>query len=139
MKYPGIHQKVWANDISLIDISTAPTLLLMDQDIPDYLHQEKFVEKSEKGFRFTKEITDAIFFEYHDILIDNAIPPVDVIIARDVLSFFSYKNQLKLLSEFGRVLKDDGVLFIGMNERINEKGWTSIGNKTVSAYTKEKA
>jgi chemotaxis methyl-accepting protein methylase len=46
---------------------------------------------------------------------------------------------LKLLSEFGRVLKDDGVLFIGMNERINEKGWTSIGNKTVSAYTKEKA
>ncbi|MBN2443956.1 MAG: chemotaxis protein CheW [Spirochaetales bacterium] len=137
MKYPGIHQKVWANDISLIDISTAPTLMLAEQDIPDYFHKEKFVEKSEKGFRFTKEITDAIFFEYHDILIDNAIPPVDIIIARDVLSFFSYQNQVKLLSEFGRVLKNDGVLFIGMNERINEKGWTRIGNTAISAYTKE--
>lgn len=137
MKYPGIHLKVWANDNSLIDISTAPNMLLMEQDIPDYFHHENFVLKTEKGYKFSKEIIDAILFEYHDISSDNSIPQVDMIIARDILSFFTFEDQFNLLSEFDRLLKDDGVLIIGANERIKEKGWKRIGNTTVSAYVKE--
>ena len=136
MKYPDIHCKVWANDNSLIDISTAPSLLLLEHDIPEYFKQKKYVVKTEKGYKFSKEIIDAIFFEYHDILSDNSIPQVDIIIARDILSFFSLKNQIDLLSEFERLLKGDGVLFIGMNERIQNKEWKRIGNTAISAYIK---
>ncbi|MBN2531534.1 MAG: chemotaxis protein CheW [Spirochaetales bacterium] len=137
MKYPGIHLKVWANDSSLIDISTAPNILLMEQDIPGYFLQENFLVKTGKGYRFSKEIIDAIFFEYHDILSDNSIPQVDFIVARDILSFFSLENQLKLLKEFERLVKDDGVLIIGTNEKITGMGWKSTGNTAISAYTKE--
>jgi purine-binding chemotaxis protein CheW len=138
MKYPGSHLKVWANDNSLIDISTAPNMVLLEHDIPDYFQRENFVVKTDKGYRFSKEIIDAIFFEYHDILSDNSIPRVDMIVARDILSFFSLKNQLKILSEFNRLLKDDGILIIGTNEMLKAEGWERIGDTIVSAYRKEK-
>lgn len=135
-KYPEARIKVWANDNSLIEISTAPNIVLADEDIPDYIKDGGYIAKTEKGSRFTKEIEDIILFEYHDVLHENAIPLVDIIVARDFLSFLKPDNQEKIVAEFKELLKADGMLCLGQNERLVSPEWKAIEEKVLTVYNK---
>ena len=114
MKFPAAQIKVWGNDNDLLSISTAPNLIFQNSEIDD-IYSNYVVEVS-NGLQFGPNIKDVILFEYHDILHQNPFPPVDIILARDLLSFHKSANQQKILREFWEKLKPEGLLIIGQNE-----------------------
>ena len=127
--------KIWANDNDLLSISTAPSLIFQEAEIPEHL--KAYVQAAKGGLQFTEDIRNHILFEYHDILHSNPFPPVDVILARDVISFMSKTDQETLLSEFDEKLKSGGLLIIGDKERINAAEWEPVDSAGVVAYRKK--
>ncbi len=126
--------KIWANDKDLMSISNAPNLMLDKHTLPEYM--DKYIVPVNDRFQFSQNLKDIILFEYHDITHPNTFPEVDIIIARDVLSFLSYSEQLRMVKEFSEKLKSTGVLIIGQNEELPDNEWKRINGNTVTAYKK---
>jgi purine-binding chemotaxis protein CheW len=114
MKFPKAQLKIWGNDNDLLSISTAPNLIFQNSEIEDVF--SNYVTEVSNGLQFGPNIRDVILFEYHDIIHQNPFPPVDIILARDLLSFHKSSNQQKILKEFWEKLKPEGLLIVGQNE-----------------------
>ena len=130
--YHGKRIKVWANDNDLLGISMAPTLAFHEEAIPPLL--APFVVKTRNGFGFKQELKDSILFEYHDILHPNPFPEVDLVLARDILSFFNPVQQQALVQLFRSKLRVGGILFIGSNERLVDSGWREVRKGGVCGF-----
>ncbi len=138
-KYESNLIKIWANDNDLLNISTAPNLVLSREQIPSYFFDRDFVEEaSNNGYRFKRELKDLITFEYHDILNRNDYPKLDIIVARDILSFQKPDKQEWLLDQFKTMLNDNGIVILGVNESIQEKGWYRLEEGNLVAYKLER-
>ncbi len=133
-KFKDSSIKIWANDKDLMSISNAPNLMLDKQTLPEYM--DKFIVPVNSRFQFNKNLKDIILFEYHDITHPNTFPEVDIIIARDVLSFLSYSDQLRMIKEFKDKLKMGGFLFVGQNEELPDNDWKLIKGNNISMYKK---
>jgi purine-binding chemotaxis protein CheW len=133
-KYPDRMVKLWANDNDLIAISTAANLIFSGADVPNYLRP--YVVEGKSGASFQTDFKNKILFEYHDVMHANALPDLDLIVARDVLSFMNPENQQKLLNGFYEKLKPTGTLVLGDNERpVDLSHWELIQNSR-SSYKK---
>jgi len=122
-KYPKANVKIFANDSDLLAISGAP-MLTVPEELMDTLYAKYLVKGANGAYSFNKEIKDMILFEYHDCVHQNAVPDVDIILARDVLSFLTVPNQTSILSEFREKLKGSGVVILGQNEAMPKRdGW----------------
>lgn len=137
LKYPRTHIRIYANDFDLLAISNAPMLSVPKEVVAGVY--EPFITKTANGtLTFAKEIKDMILFEYHDCTHQNAVPDVDIIVARDVLSFMDSTAQVALLSEFKEKLKDTGVIILGQNEAMpKQSGWLRNAEGSVVLFTKE--
>ena len=133
-RYPGAVIKIWANDNDIMSISSAPNIVFDTDEVPEYCRV--FMTKGKNGFSFSQEIKDMILFEYHDILNENPLPDLDIILARDLLSFVSADAQRRLTSDFAEKLKGGGIIFTGRNEILSENEWLSAGKGPVSAFIK---
>ncbi|MCK5153777.1 MAG: chemotaxis protein CheW [Spirochaetales bacterium] len=133
-KYNEASIKIWANDKDLMSISNAPNLVLDKQVLPKYM--DKHIVPVNSRYQFNQEIKDIVLFEYHDITHPNTFPSVDIIIARDVLSFMSYSEQLRMITEFQEKLVPGGLLIIGQNEELPGNDWKKIKNNNITAYRK---
>jgi len=133
-KYPEARFKIWANDSDIMAISQAPSMVFQLDEVPEYCRS--FMVRGSSGYSFNQEIKDAILFEYHDIANDNALPDLDIILARDLLSFLSLEDQSHLISEFSEKLKTQGIIFLGMNEELPDTEWRSAAKQPVTAYMK---
>jgi len=133
-KFKDSSIKIWANDKDLMSISNAPNLMLDKQTLPEYM--DKYVIPVNSRFQFNKNMKDIVLFEYHDITHPNTFPEVDIIIARDVLSFLSYSEQLRMIKEFKDKLKTGGFLFVGQNEELPDNDWKLIKGNNISVYKK---
>ena len=87
-------------------------------------------------YQFGQKLKDIILFEYHDITHPNTFPAVDVIVARDVLSFLGYSEQLRMVTEFHEKLVSGGILIIGQNEELIGNEWKKIRTNNITAYKK---
>lgn len=132
--FPQVQCKIWAHDNDLLNISTAPNLIFNPNILPDGL--QDFTVEGKNGLQFNKAIRDAVLFEYHDVLHANPFPEVDLIFARDILSFQTQQNQNKLVLEFNEKLKPGGLLFIGENEEIKYPDFENISSGRIRAYRK---
>lgn len=130
--YPGRRIKIWANDSDLLGISNAPGLFFQMRDLPDQF--KRYMVETRNGYQFSTEIKESVYFEYHDILNGNPFPEVDIIVARDMLSFQTPGNQEKLLEEFASKLKPGGLLFLGSNETAEPFGWSAVRGEGIVAY-----
>ncbi|GAB6392582.1 MAG: chemotaxis protein CheW [Treponematales bacterium] len=134
-RYPGCLVKIWANDSDIAAISQAPNMTFALDELPAYCRA--YTGKRREGYGFNQEIRDAIVFEYHDILNENALPELDIIVARDLLSFVPARTQEKLCADFGERLKSRGVVFLGANETM-PGGWKRAGGADgVSAFVRD--
>lgn len=133
-KFSDASIKIWANDKDLMSISNAPNMVPDKQNLPKYM--DKHIIEANDGFQFSQKIKDIILFEYHDITHPNTFPEVDIIIARDVLSFLGYSEQLHLITEFQDKLKPGGLLIIGQNEELVSDEWRIVKSANISAYRK---
>ncbi|MCL1817720.1 MAG: chemotaxis protein CheW [Spirochaetaceae bacterium] len=133
-KFPGRMIKIWANDSDLLAISTAPNLIFHEDEVPDYL--QPYVAVGKNGASFQMDFKSKILFEYHDAMHSNTLPDMDFIVARDVVSFQSPENQVRMMGGFHEKLKPSGVLILGDNEKpLDPSLWAAVPNSH-SAYKK---
>ncbi len=138
IKYPESPFKIWSSDNDLLSISAAPNLQLDRNEIPDYFFDAQLIVEQDKGCKFIDAVKDNIIFEYHDLTHKNEFPKLDLIVARDILSFFNLSLQDNLLVDFREHLKEGGILILGINEEISENGWYRLEEGNIIAYKKEK-
>ena len=77
-------------------------------------------------------------FEYHDCKNTNALPMVDIVFARDILSLLDEKSQDTVVSDFLEKMKGNAVAILGENEEMPESfnfGESAVG--TIVAYSKD--
>lgn len=132
-RYPDTRVKIWANDSDLLAISMAPNMVF-PPNIPE-LYTE-FMVSGRNGLSFIQPIKDSIFFEFHDALNPNPLPPLDFILSRDFLSLLTPSEQKRMLDDFSEKMKPAGLLYLGSNERPGE-GWIDVGSEAVQAFRKE--
>jgi len=131
-KYPNSVIKIWANDGDIMAISQAPNLVFDFEEIPEYCRP--YVVKGKNGYTFNQTIKDAIVFEYHDVMRNNPLPDLDIIVARDAMSFFQEPDQQRLAEYFKEKLKSKGLVFLGRNEFLPGIDWEFVGKDPVSVF-----
>jgi len=131
-RYPDAHIKIWANDSDIMAISQAPNMVFDLQEVPEYCRP--FMVQGKNGYSFNPEIKDAIVFEYHDVLNENPLPDLDIILARDILSYFPVADQNRLIDDFNEKVKDRGMVIVGKNEEIFGTNWTAVSSDIISAF-----
>ncbi len=136
-RYPNARIRIFANDSDLLSISNAPMLSVNDSEASPRF--KPWLVKGTGGAQsFNQSIKDMILFEYHDCTNQNAIPNMDIIVCRDVLSYMPASKQTALIEEFSEKLKDNGLLILGRNEVMpRQSGWLRHVNGEVIAFSKE--
>jgi purine-binding chemotaxis protein CheW len=132
LRYPNGHIKIWANDNDIMAISSAPNMIFELEDVPEYCRA--YMTKGKNGYSFSTVIKDSILFEYHDVLNENPLPELDIILARDLISFITEPQQGKIMADFSEKLKARGVIILGTNEELPESDWQQVGKNGVSAF-----
>jgi purine-binding chemotaxis protein CheW len=131
-RYPGARVKIWANDSDILAISVAPNMTFDLEDVPEYCRE--FMVSGKNGYGFNTEIKNSILFEYHDVLNQNPLPELDIILARDLVSFFDEQQRGKIMADFSEKLKARGVIVPGTNEELPEGEWIPVGKGAISAF-----
>jgi purine-binding chemotaxis protein CheW len=131
-RYPNARIKIWANDNDIMAVSQAPNMVFELDDVPDYCRSH--MVRGKNGYSFDQVIKDSIVFEYHDIKNENAVPELEIILVRDILSFLSDEEQEKVINNFSERLKNRGVIFLGRNEELSGMVWQSMADDPISAY-----
>lgn len=114
MRYPEAQIKIWASDKDLLAISGAPNLVFPEREIHEIY--KPYMTEGKNGLSFSPRIKDMILFEYHDISNNHGLPPLDLVIARDVISFMSSELQKRVFEEINGLMKRGGCLILGKNE-----------------------
>ena len=136
-RYPGAKIRVYAQDVDLLSVSNA-TLVTVPDEIANDWYSSYLTKKANGDYTFNQEIKDSIMFEYHDCKNTNALPMVDIIFARDVLSLLEEDAQEAVVSDFIEKMKGNAIAIIGDNESMpaafnfNEN---NVG--TLVAYSKD--
>jgi purine-binding chemotaxis protein CheW len=134
-KYPKSQIKIWANDNDIMAISQAPNMLFEMEEVPDcYRH---YLSESKNGFLFNQVIHDMIVFEYHDVQNDNTLPELDIILARDIISFLPRQEQEKILTDFEEKIKSHGMVILGTNEELPGSQWRRVAAGPISLFSYE--
>ena len=131
-RYPGALIKIWANDNDIMAVSQAPNMIFDMEDLPEYCRP--YMVRGSSGYSFGPAIKDSIVFEYHDVTNENTLPEVDIILARDVVSFLPAQEQAKMIADFSEKLKNRGIVIMGRHEELTGVSWQSIADDPVSAY-----
>ncbi len=132
-RYPTAHIKIWANDNDIMAVSQAPNMTYKLDDIPEYCRP--YVVQGTSGYSFNQAIKDSIVFEYHDIVNENTIPEVDMILVRDVISYFDADTQTRIVADFSEKLRNHGIVILGRNEELTGVIWEAIADDPVSAFS----
>jgi purine-binding chemotaxis protein CheW len=126
--------KIWASDNDLLSISTAPSLILDDDEVD--LTWKDFTVQSKNGLQFNSDLKAKILFEFHDVNHLNPMPEVHLAVLRDVISYLKPSDQEKLITELTEKVKTGGYLLLGTHEKLVHPDWKSVGNETWSVYQK---
>lgn len=133
-KFADKNYKIWASDNDLLSISTAPSLILDEDEVE--LTWKDYTVQSKSGLQFNSDLKAKILFEFHDVNHLNPMPEVHFAIIRDVLSFLKPSDQDKLVGDVGDKVRTGGYLLLGTHERLVHPDWKSVGNATWSLYQK---
>ncbi len=136
-RYPGAKIRIYAQDIDLLNVSNAG-LMSVPANLASDWYAPYLTKKANGEYTFSQEIKDSIMFEYHDCKNTNALPAVDVIFARDILSLLDEKAQESVVADFIEKMKGNAIAIIGENEDMPDS--FSFGENAVGAlvaYTKD--
>ena len=133
-QFKGKDYKIWASDNDLLSISTAPSLVLEEDEVE--AGWKEFTVESRSGLQFNSDLKARILFEFHDVNHLNPMPEVNLAVLRDVISFLKPSDQEKLVTELTDKVRTGGYLLLGTHERLEHPEWKSVGNETWSVYQK---
>ena len=132
-KYSDASISVWAHDTDLLKVSSAPTMLVKPEEVSAEI--SKYLTQTKKGSIFSNEIRNSVYFEYHDVSHENTFPPVQIIVARDCLSFLPDAARAKLIADFRRKLAEGGIVIVGENEKLSDSEWELLESGNVQCYS----
>ena len=136
-KYPDAKIRIYAQDTDLLSVSNASLISIPSELVSDW-YSPYLTKKANGDYTFSQEIKDSIMFEYHDCKNTNALPMVDIVFARDILSLLDEKSQENVVADFLEKMKGNAVAFVGDNETMPSSfgfGEKSVGN--FIAYNKD--
>ena len=136
-RYPSAKIRVYAQDVDLLSVSNATLVTVPEKNANDW-YSSYLTKKANGDYTFSQEIKDSIMFEYHDCKNTNALPMVDIVFARDVLSLLDEKSQETVVSDFIEKMKGNAIAIIGENEAMPSS--FNFSEKTVGtlvAYSKD--
>jgi len=134
-RYPNAHVRIYAHDIDLLNVSNAPLLTVSEAVSTDW-YQPYLTRTVSGDYTFSKDIKDMVMFEYHDCVNTNSLPDIDIIFARDIVSFLPEASQKTMLADFKEKLKGNGVVIAGDNEDISVNGMKKKTVGSIVVYTK---
>lgn len=136
-RYPDAKIRLYAQDIDLLKVSNAALMSVPDSMATGW-YAPYLTKKANGEYTFSQDIKDSIMFEYHDCTNTNALPMVDIIFARDILSLLDEKAQETVIADFLEKMKGNGIVVLGENEAMPSSfnfGENSVG--ALVAYTKD--
>ncbi|WP_018525201.1 CheR family methyltransferase [Alkalispirochaeta alkalica] len=131
-RYPEKQIKIWAGDTDLLKISTAPNLVFPREKAPQ--SWDEYLTKGKNGFTLAPVIKDSILFEFSDMKNASALPKMDFIFCRDVLSFLRPDEQKRQIAIFEETMKPAGLLILGDNENLLEDGAWEPSDDFISMF-----
>ena len=136
-RYPDAKIRIYAQDIDLLNVSNAG-LMSVPANLASDWYSPYLTKKANGEYTFNQEIKDSIMFEYHDCKNTNALPSVDIIFARDILSLLDEKAQESVVADFIEKMKGNAVAIIGENEEMPDSfSFGENASGTLVAYTKD--
>lgn len=136
-KYPNAKIRVYAQDVDLLNVSNA-ALMAVPEKLASEWYAPYLTKKANGEYTFIQDIRESIMFEYHDCKNTNALPMVDVVFARDILSLLDEEAQNNVVSDFLEKMKGNAIAILGDNETMPSA--FNFAEKTVGtlvAYSKE--
>lgn len=135
-RYPDAKIRIYAHEVDLLNISNAP-LLSVPQKVANDWFAPYVTKKTNGEYTFTQEIRDSIMFEYHDCQNTNALPAVDLVFARDVISFLPQKAQEGIVRDFSEKVKGNGIVMLGEHESLESyPQWNAKKEGSVQFFSK---
>jgi len=136
-RYPGAKIRIYAQDTDLLAVSNAP-LMSVPGSLKNSWMAPYLAEKANGECTFNQDIKESVMFEYHDCKNTNALPMVDLIFTRDMLSFIDDESLDGVVADFQEKMKGNAVIIVGENENLSNGfgfGENTVG--ALTAYTKE--
>lgn len=136
-RYPNAKIRIYAQDIDLLSVSNASLISVPENLVSDW-YAPYLTKKANGEYTFNQEIKDSIMFEYHDCKNTNALPMVDIVFARDILSMLDESSQGIVAADFLEKMKGNGIVILGENETMPVT--LHFGEKTIDSivvYTKD--
>ncbi len=136
-RYPGAKIRVYAQDIDLLMVSNAPLMHIPKERAESWY--DNFLTQTVSGeWTFAPHIKDAVMFEYHDCTHTNPVSQVDMVFARDLLSFLPEAGRLSVLNDFHEKIRGSGVVIVGDNESLADRNnWLESVKNSITMYTKQ--
>ena len=134
-RYDNLLVRIWAQDTDLLAVSMAPTLDLEGLQLSSRF--KSYLENGPSGQRFIKRVADCILFEYHDLTNENVLPDMDIIVARDFLSFINANSCDSVVNDFVGRLKSGCHIIIGDNEEIFHPDLEKVKSSLFNVYKKK--
>ena len=136
-QYPTAKVRIYAHDIDLLAVSNA-TMINVPNDVASDWYAPFVTQKANGEYTFKQDIKDCIMFEYHDCKNSNTLPMVDLIFARDTLSFLDEASQKNVISDFMEKMKGNAIAIIGENEAMPLSfNFREQNQGTLYAYSKD--
>jgi purine-binding chemotaxis protein CheW len=117
---PDARLKVWASDNDLINISTAPNLVLDERAVPVFYRP--FLTEGTEGYTIEESIRTSILFEFSDIANVSTMPPAEIVVIRDLLSYLPERVQKRVLGLIVEQATDATRVISGNNEDLSAMG-----------------
>jgi len=77
---------------------------------------DPFLEKKENEYRIAPSLKKNICFFVHNLMDEIPAKEYDVIFFRNAFIYFSQKNRGRILLNLSKILREDGVLLLGVSE-----------------------
>ena len=134
-RYPNAKIRIYAQDTDLLAVSNAP-LMTVQKTASWY---EPFLTQTVSGeWTFSPDIKDIVLFEYHDCTHTNPVAQVDIVFARDFLSFVPPASKANVLEDFHEKIRGCGFAILGDNEVLADRNnWFEVMKDSVIIYTKQ--
>lgn len=120
-KFPKTAVRIWASDKDLLSVSAAPTLVFPATTVPSWLAQ--FMVEGKNGLSFNQTIRDSVLFEYHDVTNNRNMPPVQLVVARDLFSFLAPEVVSGIIEDLRSKMRGTLIVCLGQNEKPHPDFW----------------
>lgn len=136
----GIRAQIVATDIDKKALASAAKATFSAYDLREVEAsiKDKYFDHKPEGYVVAKDIQNRVTFKQQNLLTDRAPigGPFDLITCRNTIIYFDEDSKNRLFAEFSRVLKPNGVIFVGAAERISNASQVGLEMVEPQFYVK---